>query len=324
MLAKFSGTSFYEKKGKKRGGKKERRKDVDFDEENFLTSVLPTARRQLQSPNTQRAVSRGALRAIAGLMGGVCGRFFGDAERTSPEMTTGWMPTYGSGKGDEPMMSGKLFKRSSLHGTFQPRHFELLLNKQTGEVSSTGHCAPSDSNVFRTFAARSQVVLQYRSLQEKTVKQIQWSQVRAVNRCRPSANQEFEFTISLRPGVVAKDDAKDDVDAATAMPDVILRARDGLALEAWLAGSGAPAAHTRKCSSHNPRRVRACGPNPRVRVCACMAGLPPIQRPSSAQSPVAHTVASGRGSSSLRSPKKWAIGQKSSFKQPSNLLVEAI
>ena len=257
-------------------------------------------------------------------MGAICGRFFGDAERTSPEMTTGWMPTYGSGKGDEPMMSGKLFKRSSLHGTFQPRHFELLLNKQTGEVSSTGHCAPSDSNVFRTSAARSQVVLQYRSLQEKTVKQIQWSQVRAVNRCRPSANQEFEFTISLRPGVVAKDDAKDDVDAATAMPDVILRARDGLALEAWLAGSGAPAAHTRKCSSHNPRRVRACGPNPRVRVCACMAGLPPIQRPSSAQSPVAHTVASGRGSSSLRSPKKWAIGQKSSFKQPSNLLVEAI
>ena len=194
--------------------------------------------RQLQS--SQRAVSRAALRAIAGLMGGVCGRFFGDAERTSPEMTTGWMPTYGSGKGDEPMMSGKLFKRSSLHGTFQPRHFELLLNKQTGEVSSTGHCAPSDSNVFRTFAARSQVVLQYRSLQEKTVKQIQWSQVRAVNRCRPSANQEFEFTISLRPGVVAKDAAKDDVDAATAMPDVILRARDGLALEAWLAGSGAP------------------------------------------------------------------------------------
>ena len=53
-------------------------------------------------------------------------------------MTSGWMPTYGSGKGDEPMMSGKLFKRSSLHGTFQPRHFELLLNKQTGEVSSTG------------------------------------------------------------------------------------------------------------------------------------------------------------------------------------------
>ena len=155
-------------------------------------------------------------------------------------MTTGWMPTYGSGKGDEPMMSGKLFKRSSLHGTFQPRHFELLLNKQTGEVSSTGHCALLDSNVFRTSAARSQVVLQYRSLQEKTVKQIQWSQVRAVNRCRPSANQEFEFTISLRPGVVAKDDAKDDVDAATAMPDVILRARDGLALEAWLAGSGAP------------------------------------------------------------------------------------
>ena len=256
-------------------------------------------------------------------MGAICGRFFGDAERTSPEMTTGWMPTYGSGKGDEPMMSGKLFKRSSLHGTFQPRHFELLLNKQTGEVSSTGYYAPSDSNVFRTSAARSQVVLQYRSLQEKTVKQIQWSQVRAVNRCRPSANQEFEFTISLRPGV-AKDDAKDDVDAATAMPDVILRARDGLALEAWLAGSGAPAAHTRKCSSHNPRRVRACGPNPRVRVCACMAGLPPIQRPSSAQSPVAHTVASGRGSSSLRSPKKWAIGQKSSFKQPSNLLVEAI
>ena len=65
-------------------------------------------------------------------MGAICGRFFGDAERTSPEMTTGWMPTYGSGKGDEPMMSGKLFKRSSLHGTFQPRHFELLLNKQTG------------------------------------------------------------------------------------------------------------------------------------------------------------------------------------------------
>ena len=287
----------------------------------FADSSAANRARQLQS--TQRAVSRAALRAIAA-MGGVCGRFFGDAERTSPEMTTGWMPTYGSGKGDEPMMSGKLFKRSSLHGTFQPRHFELLLNKQTGEVSSTGHCAPSDSNVFRTSAARSQVVLQYRSLQEKTVKQIQWSQVRAVNRCRPSANQEFEFTISLRPGVVAKDDAKDDVDAATAMPDVILRARDGLALEAWLAGSGAPAAHTRKCSSHNPRRVRACGPNPRVRVCACMAGLPPIQRPSSAQSPVAHTVASGRGSSSLRSPKKWAIGQKSSFKQPSNLLVEAI
>jgi hypothetical protein len=53
------------------------------------------------------------------------------------------MPTYGSGKGDEPMMSGKLYKRSSLHGTFQPRHFELLLNKQTGEVSNTGHCSPS-------------------------------------------------------------------------------------------------------------------------------------------------------------------------------------
>ena len=77
-------------------------------------------------------------------MGAVCsGRFCGDAERTSPNLTSGWMPTYGSGKGDEPMMSGKLYKRSSLHGTFQPRHFELLLNKQTGEVSNTGHCSPS-------------------------------------------------------------------------------------------------------------------------------------------------------------------------------------
>ena len=198
-------------------------------------------------------------------MGAVCsGRFFGDAERTSPNMTSGWMPTYGSGKGDEPMMSGKLYKRSSLHGTFQPRHFELLLNKQTGEVSNTGRWPPSSSDVVRASAARSQVVLQYRSMREKTVKHIQWSQVRAVNRCRPSV--EFEFTISLRLGVD---------DGAVAMPDVILRAADGLALEAWLAGSGAPIhaqhAHTRKRSSRNPRRLRACGANPHVRVCVWQA-----------------------------------------------------
>ena len=231
-------------------------------------------------------------------------------------MTSGWMPTYGSGKGDEPMMSGKLYKRSSLHGTFQPRHFELLLNKQTGEVSNTGRWPPSSSDVVRASAARSQVVLQYRSMREKTVKHIQWSQVRAVNRCRPSV--EFEFTISLRLGVD---------DGAVAMPDVILRAADGLALEAWLAGSGAPIhaqhAHTRKRSSRNPRRLRACGASAHVCICACMAGLPPIQRPSSAQSPVAHSVASG-GGSALRSPKKWATGKKSSFKQPPHLLVEAI
>ena len=95
-----------------------------------IREVLPTGREVLPT-----AVER---RVGFSAMGAVCGRFFGDAERTSPEMTSGWMPTYGSGKGDEPMMSGKLFKRSSLHGTFQPRHFELLLNKQTGEVSSTG------------------------------------------------------------------------------------------------------------------------------------------------------------------------------------------
>jgi hypothetical protein len=156
------------------------------------------------------------------------------------------------------------------------------------------------------------VVLQYTSMREKAVKHIQWSQVRAVNRCRPSV--EFEFTISLRLGVD---------DGAVATPDVILRAADGLALEAWLAGSGAPAAHMQTLVAQLAP-LRACGANPHVCVCACMAGLPPIQRPSSAQSPVAHTVASGGGSSLLRSPKKWATGQKSSFKQSPNLLVEAI
>ena len=188
-------------------------------------------------------------------MGAVCsGRFLGDAERTSPVMTSGWMPTYGSGKGDEPMMSGMLYKRSSLHGTFQPRHFELLLNKQTGEVSNTGHNSPPTFDVVRASATRSQVVLQYRSMREKAVKHIQWSQVRAVNRLRGSV--EFEFTISLRLGVD---------DGAVAMPDVILRAADGLALEAWLAGSGAP-----RCAHANaPRATRAaCARAVRAHTCA--------------------------------------------------------
>ena len=209
-------------------------------------------------------------------MGAVCsGRVCGDAERTSPNMTSGWMPTYGSGKGDEPMMSGKLYKRSSLHGTFQPRHFELLLNKQTGEVSNTGHWPPSISDVVRASAARSQVVLQYRSMREKTVKHIQWSQVRAVNRCRPSV--EFEFTISLRLGVD---------DGAVAMPDVILRAADGLALEAWLAGSGAPAAHTQTLVAQPapPARVR-CEP---TRACMCVYG-----RPAADSTTVVRSVARG-------------------------------
>ena len=58
------------------------------------------------------------------------------------------MPTYGTGKADEPMMSGMLYKRSSLHGTFQPRQFELLLNKQTGEVSNTAYYSPSTSRMW--------------------------------------------------------------------------------------------------------------------------------------------------------------------------------
>ena len=90
------------------------------------------------------------------------------------------------------------------------------------------------------------MVLQYRSLREKAVKRIQWSQVRAVNRCRPSA--EFEFTISLRLGVD---------DGTVAMPDVHLRAADGVALEAWLAGGGAP------CATQNAPRAN-CSPAARA------------------------------------------------------------
>ena len=107
-------------------------------------------------------------------------------------------------------MSGTLWKRSSRRGTYQPRQFELIFYEQTGEVS-----------------------LQYASLREKTTKAINWAQVRGVHRGPPTA---AEFTISLRPSL----------EDGAVPPDIHLRAADGLALEAWLAGARCPG-HAHAC-----------------------------------------------------------------------------